>query len=284
MGYILTIIARFAENTVLGSAGQISYSIAGIHFFGIPVLASVAAYTLAICLHLGLGQGTSLLLSLIAALGALGMFLIAYRKLETDTFAVFSLASILATDAVIRSWESVTGGALGISGITRPAFITSLDSLVVFECIIMVILLAIQFLILLSRVGLYIRGLRENKLLLSSLGVNPVSVGSIAITASSILGAIAGIVTLYRIQFIDPSFGGIPWLLTMLTVAIIAVRPKVSSLILASLAITLLPEGIRMLSLPSSILGHVRTAIYAIIVIIAARSLARYLPVVERTI
>jgi len=82
----------------------------------------------------------------------------------------------------------------------------------------------------------------------------------------------------WRIRFLDPSFVGLPLLLQMLTIAIIAARPKVRWVALSTLFIVLLPEVLRFVDLPSSMVGQLRVLIYAGALIIILKNLKRFMP------
>jgi branched-chain amino acid transport system permease protein len=88
---------------------------------------------------------------------------------------------------------------------------------------------------------------------------------------------VSGLLAIWRIQFLDPSFGGIVLLIQVVTIAIIAAKPKVRWLAVATLIIVLLPEILRFLNLPSTIIGHLRNLLYAIIMIAITRNISNNL-------
>ncbi len=274
MGYLYTQIARFLENVVIETGQHLTMSIAGILFLGFPVSLSLGAYVFAIIEK----TGDSMVLAVIGALCSslvLGvLFALLYRRLSNDSFAVFSLASVLAFDAVLRSWDSLTGGVLGIPGVSRPGFLSSFLMLVLFQAVVAFLFLLFEYGILRSPLGRSLQAHKESKIFLDSLGVHSKNIGSLAIIFASFSGAVGGIIMIWRIQFLDPTFGGIPILLIVLTMSILAVKPRVLWMVGAVLFVTLLPEILRLFPLPSSIVGHLRLLLYSALLILLVNKLS----------
>ena len=96
---------------------------------------------------------------------------------------------------------------------------------------------------------------------------------------AAVLSAIDGILSILRIQFIDPSFGGIPFVLLGLTIAILALRSTPGWVFGPMIFVVLVPEVFRFLSLPSSIVGYSRVLLYSLLLIVLVRTLStRYTP------
>ena len=277
MGYFLTILASFLEGTIMTIGAHLTISLGGIIFFGLPTLYSAGAYSFVIASSHGLSFFESSLIASLVILAISLLFVLAYHRLSSDSFAVFSFTSVLAFDALVKSWDSVTGGVLGIAGVYRPSTVGTLSQLVWCELIILIILLFAEYIFLKSVYGRTLLGLRENKQIVSSLGANYKSLASVMIIAASFLSAIAGVLTVWRIQFLDPSFAGMSIIIKVATAAILAVKPKITWLVGAVLFVSLVPEIIRFFDLPSTIVGHLRTLIYTIILIIVLRNLSNLL-------
>ncbi|MHB8903967.1 MAG: branched-chain amino acid ABC transporter permease [Patescibacteria group bacterium] len=277
MGYLFTQLARFSETAIMSMGAHLTIAVSGIFFLGIPVTFSLAAYSLVIAQSFGLPLAAALIISFGAVSIASFIFVLAYLKLSADSFTVFTLASILAFDAALKSWDSLTGGVLGIAGIMRPAFLSTLIKLAFFQFALAILALAVEQIILKTNLGRSMLAMKENKYLVESLGISSRRVGAIAIIISSFTAAIAGIVAVWRIQFLDPSFGGIMLLVQVVTIAIIAAKPKVRWLAFSTLIIVLLPEGLRFLNLPSSIIGHLRNLFYALILLVMIKNISEKL-------
>jgi branched-chain amino acid transport system permease protein len=274
MGYFFTQLARLCETAIMSVGAHLTIAVSGIFFMGIPVTFSLAAYALVIAQNFGLSLVVSLIISFSAVLIASLIFVIAYLKLSDDSFTVFTLASILAFDAAVKSWDSLTGGVLGIAGISRPEFVSTLAKLAWFQFALAILALAIEQVILKTRLGRALRAMKEDKYLVESLGISRRRAGATVILISSFAAAVSGIVSIWRLQFLDPSFGGIILLIQIVTIAIIAAKPKVRWLAFATLIIVLLPEALRFLDLPSSIVGHLRNLFYALILLVMIKNIS----------
>lgn len=274
MGYITLQLARLFEALILSVGTHLAISVGGIFFFGFSVTYLIGAYVVAIAGQAGIGI-------LLATLTALGLSLCAgtlcallYRRLSNDAFAVFMIALVFAFDAVLKSWSSVTGGTLGIAGITRPEVATTLTTLMLIEGVVALLCLALEYILLKSPFGRALIAHKESPRLLNATGVSAKKIGMLVIILASGLAGLSGIFGAWRIQFLDPTFGGVMYLIFGLTVAILAVKPKVSWIIGASAFSLLLPEVLRFLSLPSSIFADLRSLIYAVLLVALIRWLS----------
>ncbi|MFH0951079.1 MAG: branched-chain amino acid ABC transporter permease, partial [bacterium] len=269
--------ARFAEVTISSIGAHLTIAVSNIFFLGIPVMYAMGAYAMVVPQKYGLSLPWSLVIALIVVLLTSLIFVLTYLKVSRDSFTVFTLTSILAFDALLKSWDSVTGGVLGISGVVRPGFVSSLRELAWFQFGIMIILLLAEYIILKTRFGRALLGMKENSYVIESFGLSTKLLGSLVIIISSVFAAIAGILTIWRIQFLDPSFGGILLLIQIATVAIIAAKPKIRWLSGATLFVVLLPEVLRFFALPSTMVGHLRNLIYSVLLIIILKTISKNL-------
>ena len=274
MGYLYTQIARFWETAILGVGEHLTMSVAGIFFFGFPVTFSLGAYIFAILAKGGVSLSVSVLAALAGSLIMGFLFSVLYRKLSNDSFAVFTLASVMAFDALLHSWDSLTGGVLGIAGVPKPGFITGLLELIILQGVVALAFLTLEYFILKSSFGRSLQAHKESKIFLSSLGRNADTIGSFAIILCSLASAAAGILAVWRIQFLDPTFGGIPVLLQILTISILAVKPKVRWIAVSAFAVVVLPEILRFFPFPSSVIGHLRLLFYSGLLIILVNRLS----------
>ncbi len=284
MGYLFTQLARFSETAIMSMGAHLTIAVSGIFFLGIPVTFSLAAYAMVIAQNFGVSLAVALIISFSAVLIASLIFVSAYLKLSADSFTVFTLASILAFDAAVKSWDSLTGGVLGIAGITRPAFVGTLVKLALFQFCLAIIAFMLEQVILKTHFGRALQAMKENEHLVESLGVSSRRIGSAAIIISSFMAAIAGIIAIWRLQFLDPSFGGLMILIEVVTIAIVAAKPKVRWLAFSTLVIVLLPEGLRFLNLPSTMVGHLRSLFYALILLVMIKNISEKLLAKKRFI
>jgi len=273
MGYVLTVLINFLESLIGGLGAHLTISLGGIAFFALPAIYYLATYTFVISQRLGVPLIGAVGLAVVIA-SLLGLFFtLAYRKLSSDSFAILGVSSVFAVEAVVKSWDSMTGGVLGIAGIIRPVWASSLSQLALVSLIMVIILLFLEWFFLKSPYGRGLLGLRENKILLESLGLSGYKLGSWMIIIASVLITFAGILTAWRIQFLDPSFGGMRILIYTATIGILALKPKLWWLIGAVFIVSTVPELLRFFDLPSTIMGHLRVLFYVIILLVTLRGL-----------
>lgn len=177
-------------NLLFGYTGLLSFGQAG--FFG------VGAYATALFLSKG---GTSLLLSLLAALGAgaLAALVIGYLCVRRDEiyFAMITLGFGMMLYTVAHNWLSLTGGSDGLPLLNVPALnllgkeFSLFDPNVMYLFVLTVTGLCILFLwrVVRSPFGLMLTAIRENKQRLAFVGAG---VQHLRLAAFVIAGALAG--------------------------------------------------------------------------------------------
>lgn len=268
MGYLFTTIIRIWETVLQSIGSHLTLGLGGILFLGSPVALWGGAYGYAVAAKSGISLGFSFALGIALAAGAGAIFAFFYTRISNDSFAVITLASVLAADALIRSWDSVTGGVLGIAGVPRLGFGQTLKDLAIFEIYIAGLALGLEAIFIHSQWGRSLRALRENKTALISLGTSAKFIGQMVLFFASIFIGLSGVLTISRVQFLDPTFGGMVLLVQTLTIAIISSAPKTLRLFAVTVMIVLLPEFLRFLDLPISVLGYLRNFIYSLMLIV----------------
>ena len=267
MGYIILQLQRLGEVVIFSVGNHLAISVAGIPFFAFTVPYMVSAYTVAIMAAHGYSFFTAVVAAIVLGIATGIFYAVMYRRLSTDSFAVFTVASLFGFDALVRSWDSVTGGVLGIAGIERPAFMAELPQLLICTAIVAAVVLLFEYIILRSSFGRALQAHRESPRLLDTTGRSAKNIGTKVIIICALLAGIAGVIGAWRIQFLDPSFGSINYFVFGLTISILADKPKVQWLFIASFVTLFVPELLRFFPLPESILGYSRDLIYAVILI-----------------
>ncbi|KKQ79911.1 MAG: ABC transporter related protein [Parcubacteria group bacterium GW2011_GWC2_38_7] len=284
MGYFLTQLARIAENVAMSIGCHLTIAVGNIFFLGGSTMFCFGAYAVAISQKAGLDPWLSAIVAVLCSLVFSFLFVLAYIRLSNDSFTVFTLASMLAFEALVKSWDTVTGGVLGIAGIMRPEYIDKLKELVIFQVIIMIILLIVEYVILKTFIGRSLLGMRESKHFVESLGTSTKLIGGTAIVIGSVMAAIAGVTTVWRVQFLDASFGSVTLLVLTVTIAVLAAKPKIRWLMLSAIFVTFLPEVFRFLPIPSIMLGHLRIFMYSVMLIIVLLTISKKLMPQKRVI
>ncbi len=275
MGYIVLQLARFFETVILAVGTHLAISVGGIFFFGFTVTYLMGSYSVAIAGQAGIGIVPSTLIALAVSFIGGAICALLYRRLSNDGFAVFMIASLFAFDAVLKSWSAVTGGTLGIAGIIRPSFTPTLTGIMLLEGVLALLCILLEFVILKSPLGRSLLAHKESPRLLNATGISAKKVGMMVIIFAALVSGLSGIVGAWRIQFLDPTFGGVVYLIFGLTIAILATKPKISWLLGACAFALILPELLRFLPFPSSIFADLRTLVYAILLIVLIHRLSK---------
>jgi len=201
---LLAAIGASAWNLVGGYAGQVS--VGHTVFFGAGAYAAIAGYT-----HFGLppiaGAPIGALVAvLIAALIGVPTLRLSGHYFSMATIAVAELIRVLVTN-----WEWV-GGAQGISGPAVPrtfldlSFTSALPYYYLFLAVLGVILF-LTWRIEESRMGFYLRAIKDSERAARSLGVAAGRYKLYAYMLSAGLTAVAGSLYAIMFGFIDPESG-----------------------------------------------------------------------------
>jgi branched-chain amino acid transport system permease protein len=201
---LLAAIGASAWNLVGGYAGQVS--VGHTVFFGAGAYAAIAGYT-----HFGLppivGAPVGALIAvLIAAVIGVPTLRLSGHYFSMATIAVAELVRVL-----IINWEWV-GGAQGISGPAVPRTVLDLSfiSALPYYYLFLAVLVAILFLtwrIEESRMGFYLRAIKDSERAARSLGVAAGRYKLYAYMLSAGLTAVAGSLYAIMFGFIDPESG-----------------------------------------------------------------------------
>jgi branched-chain amino acid transport system permease protein len=268
MGYFLTVFTAFASMVIVGIGLHLLMSLGGVLFLAIPAVVQIAAYAYVLMVEAGVSMGLALAFSLILTLLTMGVFMLLYRRLSEDSFMVLTLASMLGVESLISSWTSITNGVLGIGGISRPALFNSLEGYTLLTVILLLFFILLEFCWIHSKKGRYLRATKEHPRALQSLGISPQSIVSQTMLIAGAAFAVGAWLYVWKFRFLVPTSSGMPLLIQCLTIAILASKAKVRSVVLASAIVIFVPEVFRFLNLPPETLGYFRNLFYAIFLVV----------------
>jgi branched-chain amino acid transport system permease protein len=201
---LLSAIGASAWNLIGGYAGQVSVGHAV--FFGAGAYAALAGYAqFALPPIAGAPIGVAVAI-LIAALIGVPTLRLSGHYFSMATIAVAELVRVLVTN-----WEWL-GGAQGISGpaVARTVLDLSFTSAVPYYYIFLAVLAAILFVtwrIEKSRMGFYLRAIKDSQRAARSLGVAAGRYKLYAYMLSAGLTAVAGALYAIMFGFVDPESG-----------------------------------------------------------------------------
>lgn len=194
------------------------------------------------------------------------------NKLKGDYLALATMGFSFIVYAVALNWTSLTRGPLGLPGIPRPSLFdfTFSDN---FSFLVLVFIIAIISYFLIRKIvnspfGKVLEAIRDDELAVRILGKNTFKMKTISLGVSAFFAGIAGSLYASYITFIDPSSFTLLQLIPVLAIVIIGGLASLKGTVLATIVLTLLPEPLRFIGFPSSIVGPARQIIYALILLL----------------
>lgn len=212
---------------------------AGTFSVSTPAFAAVGAYTTTILITRN-GFSPVLAITAGAALATLMSVVIAHplSRLRGVFQAVASLALVQVVVTIGLNWESMTRGALGISGIPKVA--TTGWLLVVTACVIWLLTIMGRF-----QIGRAMDVVREDETVAVSLGIRVSYYQRLAMILSGMLAGLAGGLYACHSYAITPEEFGFPMLVNVLAMAVLGGRTSVWGALVGAAVLTSLPELFR---------------------------------------
>lgn len=257
---------------ILAVSLQVSFGYGGLLNLGHVAFFGIGAYVSALLLL----NGFSFIISLIAVIfvtGAFGWILsILTGKLTSDYLALVTLGFSFVVYAILLNWKDVTGGPQGMPDIPRPdifGFVLS-DNLTFFLFVICITLISYLFIhrVCNSPFGKAIEATRDDELAAKSLGKKTERLKTLSFTISTCFAGIAGSLFASYITYLDPASFTFATLIPILLIVIIGGLRSLPGTVFATIIIVLLPELLRFIGLPSSVLGPLRQIMYAFVLLL----------------
>lgn len=261
---VIYIILALSLNLAVGFTGLINFG--DIAFFGI------GAYTSALLTIAGIPFPASFIIAgLFSSFFGLILTKIC-NKLKGEYFAMATLGFSFFTFSVLINWGSVTHGPLGIPGIPKPnifgIYIQNNFSYLIFATIIAILVYLILKKITTSPYGKLLGAVRDDAIGIESMGKNVFKLKSQSMMISAFFTGIAGSLFAHYISYIDPSTFYLTDLIVIFTITIVGGFGSLKGSVIAGIIIIALPELLRFIDLPSSIVATMRQMIYAIILLV----------------
>ncbi len=257
------VILAVSLNVAIGYTGLLN--LGHIAFFGI------GAYTSALLTKAGVPFVIAFIVAGLFTTVFGYVLVLATGKLKGDYLALATLGFNFVIYSVLLNWVSLTRGPLGIPGIDKPSFlgvaISSNTGYLVFVIIITVIAVWLMHRIVSSPFGKLLQATRDDEVGLRVLGKNTFKLKWKAMMISAFFAGIAGSLFAHYISFIDPTSFNLKEIILILTIVIVGGAASIKGSIIGTFVIILLPEALRFLALPSSILGPARQVVYAVILL-----------------
>ena len=198
---LISAILASSVNFLAGQGGMVSLGHAGI--------AATSAYAVGWASKQGLDHIWQLLLALVATLAVS----LIYGLLAMRTSGIYLLMVTLAVGMLIYGLafrlSSVTGGENGISGITRPEWMSSYWAFYYVVLAAFVIATAGLWIVGRSPFGASLKGLRDSESRMRSLGYSVPSYKLGAFLVSGTVAGLAGMLAVWHTHFVSPSSAGV---------------------------------------------------------------------------
>lgn len=270
MEYIIHLVILVGIYLILAQSFNLIFGLGRLFNLAHIACYAIGAYTAAL-LSTELNQ--SVWVCLPASMITSGLFALLIGgislKLTHDYFAIGTLAFSAVVTAVLINWKSLTRGVLGIPGIPRPE-IAGIDfyqniNFLSFLAVLVVIVYAALYCIFHSRFARRLRAQAEHEPATLSLGIGIISLRNMSFMIASAFAGLAGAVFAYYINYIDPSSFGLHEMVFVLSLVIVGKPGSFWGVTLSTIFLVLLPEPLRFIDIPPSILGPMRQMLYALI-------------------
>ncbi|MGE5156596.1 MAG: branched-chain amino acid ABC transporter permease, partial [Gemmatimonas sp.] len=201
---LLYAIAASSWNIVGGYAGQVS--VGHVVFFGCGAYAAMGAYT-----HFGLSPLVGIPAGIVLAVGIAAIVGVPTLRLSGHYFSMATIAVAELLRLVVTN-TTYLGAAVGLSGPAVPrnifdmSFISALPYYYVFLAVLAATL-AITWWMTNSRMGFYLRAIRDSERAARALGVPTSRTKLYAFMLSAGLTSVAGALYAMMFGFVDPDSG-----------------------------------------------------------------------------
>ena len=269
--YFIHLLILIGIYIILAISLQLAVGFTGLLNLGHIAFYCIGAYISALLSLVGWPWWLCLLLAGIGAMFFGFLLSVPTNKLKGDYLALATLGFSFVIYVVALNWTSLTRGPLGLPGIPKPSlFGFTFSSNISFLILTFFIALISYFLIkriVASPFGRVLEAVRDDELATRVLGKNTFKMKSYALGISAFFAGIAGSLYAHYITFIDPSSFTILQLIPVLAIVIIGGLASLKGTMVASIILVLLPEPLRFIGFPSSIVGPARQIIYALLLL-----------------
>ncbi len=270
--YLLHILVLVAIYTIVAVSLNLTLGYTGLLNLGHVAFFGIGAYASALLTKAGLPFIVAFLAAgLVASLFGYLLFF-ATKKLKGDYLALATLGFTFVLYSLLLNLTFLTRGPLGIPGIAKPEIwgvvIGSTGAYLAFAGIIAIIAVLLLAIMVKSPFGRVMQAIRDDEIGVRVLGKNTLAVKGKVMMISAFFAGIAGSLFAHYITFIEPGSFTLTEVVFVLTIVIVGGLASLRGSILAALVLVVVPELLRFLDLPSSILGPSRQILYALILLL----------------
>ncbi len=193
------------------------------------------------------------------------------NRLRGEYLALTTLGFSFITYEIFLNWTDLTRGPLGLPGIPRPILL-GIDFSENINFLILAIVVGIASYLVLYRIirspfGKVLEATRDDELMTRVLGKNTSKIKTISLIVSAFFAGIAGSLFAYYINFIDPSSFTFWQIVPPLVIVMLGGLASLPGTVIATIFVILLPEPLRYVGFPTSVIGPARQILFALILL-----------------
>jgi branched-chain amino acid transport system permease protein len=270
--YLIHLAILIGIYLILALALQINIGFTGQFNLGIIAFFGVGAYTSALLTLNGFPFIFGIIMAGIISMIFGFILAIPTNKLKGDYLALATLGFSFVVYAVLLNWVELTRGPLGLPGIPKPEIFGFVFKDNLLFLILTVVIAVISYFVVKritgSEFGKVLEAIRDDELAAKTLGKNTEKMKMYSLGISAFFAGIAGSLYASYITFIDPSSFTFLQIIPLLLIIVVGGIASLRGTLIATIIIILLPEPLRFIGFPSSIIGPMRQIIYAIILLV----------------
>lgn len=258
-------ILAISLNYVAGFTGILSLSHAtfyGVGAYATAILTSQYGFTF--FPSMAIGMALSAIVAWLASFPIL--------RLKEDALVLVSFGFALIGFDIMLNWQNLTKGPLGIKGIQAPTVfgVSFFEKPYFFILVLIVLALVYLFFkrITSSPYGTIIKSIRENPMVASVNGHNVLRFQRSVFVVGAMVAAVAGSFIAAYLTFIEPKLFELMPSVTMLIMVIFGGLANLRGSVLGAAILLLIPEILRFMGIPHTILGETQQVIYGLILIL----------------
>jgi branched-chain amino acid transport system permease protein len=246
---------------------NLQYGLTGLLNFGQVIFFAFGGYAVAIASYHRLPAWAGIVGGLVAG-GALGVAMaLPTRRLAEEFWALLTLGVAAFFVIIVTNVSWLANGALGVYGITlwpTQVIFLVLGGALVLLTVATQLARRVQF-------GRIIRGIRDDPLLVQSLGRSVLRFRVAVLAVSGVIGALSGIVYAHWITYVNPDAFGLTVTLLIFTMVLLGGSGNTYGVLLGTLLMEGLSVGLQYLpfqSLTGGDLALLQQVIYALVLIV----------------
>lgn len=209
--FMLSILVLIVIFAVLAMSLDLLMGYTGMESLGQAAFFGIAGYTVAILsTRYDVAWQLAIPIALVASVATAAIGGALAVRLSGLFFLVMTLVFAQVLWGLAENWGQVTGGHLGLHGITRP--FDALDTDLTFYYVALAVCLVsglVMYRLVRSPFGLTLRGIKDGELRMRTSGYNVWLHRFIVFVIAGLFAGIAGVLYTYSTQFISPTILGV---------------------------------------------------------------------------